>query len=244
MDTFVGTSADTFEGRFGGVFVGRPWPCPSFPYFFWILVHFKQGISLLILGFFPCVFQGFLGFGRGRSRKSLVNLRVFLDKKPQKQGKEGQGKGLKTWKINPHGCSRGGSYGRSHGRTRAPDFDFACNNIGGPILSVRLLCRSVKAATVTKNPKPYWADPRALWKKAPRAMRAMRGNVKLVLPSNESYESKTGCNRPLATVLWVPLTYVSHWGRGATVLRFLRFASPSGHPVKSPLDKCFNFKGA
>ena len=26
------------------------------------------------------------------------------------------------------------------------------------------------------------------------------------LPSNESYESKTGCNRTLPTVLWVPLT--------------------------------------
>ena len=72
----------------------------------------------------------------------------------------------------------------------------------------------------------YWADPGVLWKKAPRAMRAMRGNrtistvlwvhkklpqstVKLVLPSNESYESKTGCNRTLATVLWVPLNYTT-----------------------------------
>ena len=32
-----------------------------------------------------------------------------------------------------------------------------------------------------------------------------QSTVKLVLPSNESYESKTGCNRTLATVLWVPL---------------------------------------
>ena len=45
-------------------------------------------------------------------------------------------------------------------------------------------------------------------------MRAMRGKlpqstVKLVLPSNESYESKTGCNRTLATVLWVPLNLSS-----------------------------------
>ena len=60
-----------------------------------------------------------------------------------------------------------------------------------------------------------WADPGVLWKKALRAMRAVRGNaletlpfqpylgaqkkfpqstVKLVLPSNESYESKRGCN--------------------------------------------------
>ena len=31
-----------------------------------------------------------------------------------------------------------------------------------------------------------------------------------VLPSNESYESKTGCNRTLATVLWVPLSNVVH----------------------------------
>ena len=32
-----------------------------------------------------------------------------------------------------------------------------------------------------------------------------QSTVKLVLPSNESYESKTGCNRTLATVLWAPL---------------------------------------
>ena len=32
-----------------------------------------------------------------------------------------------------------------------------------------------------------------------------QSTVKLVLPSNESYESKKGCNRTLATVLWVPL---------------------------------------
>ena len=32
-----------------------------------------------------------------------------------------------------------------------------------------------------------------------------QSTVKLVLPSNKSYESKTGCNRTIATVLWVPL---------------------------------------
>ena len=32
-----------------------------------------------------------------------------------------------------------------------------------------------------------------------------QSTVKLVLPSNESYESKTGCNRTLAAVLWVLL---------------------------------------
>ena len=74
--------------------------------------------------------------------------------------------------------------------------------------------------------KVSWADPGVLWKNAPRATRAMRGKtletvpfqpyfgctesflksaVKRVLPSNESYESKTGCNRTLPTVLWVPL---------------------------------------
>ena len=62
-----------------------------------------------------------------------------------------------------------------------------------------------------------WADPGVLWKKAPRAMRAMRGKtlenrtistvlwvhrklpqstVKLVLPSNESYESKRDVTIP------------------------------------------------
>ena len=82
-----------------------------------------------------------------------------------------------------------------------------------------------------------WADPGVLWKKAPRAMRAMRGKtletvpfnrtlaqstVKLVLPSNESYESKTGCNRTLATVLWVPLMNFSFWlAIRATIYRSL-----------------------
>ena len=32
-----------------------------------------------------------------------------------------------------------------------------------------------------------------------------QSTVKQVLPSNESYESRTGCNCTLATVLWVPL---------------------------------------
>ena len=75
-----------------------------------------------------------------------------------------------------------------------------------------------------------WADPGRTVEKARRAMRAMRGKtletvpfstvlwvhkklpqstIKLVLPSNESYESKTGCNRTLATILWVPLNIVS-----------------------------------
>ena len=79
-----------------------------------------------------------------------------------------------------------------------------------------------------------WADPGALWKKTLRAMRAIRGDaletvsfqpyfwvhrklpqstVKLVLASNESYESKTGCNRTLATILWVPL---NPWPAGAS----------------------------
>ena len=33
-----------------------------------------------------------------------------------------------------------------------------------------------------------------------------QSTVKALLPSNESYESKTGCNRTLATVFWAPLT--------------------------------------
>ena len=74
-----------------------------------------------------------------------------------------------------------------------------------------------------------WADPGVLWKKAPRAIRAMRGKTLQTVPfkgistviwvhqrlprstvsqafsSNKSYESKAGCNRTPATVLWVPL---------------------------------------
>ena len=34
-----------------------------------------------------------------------------------------------------------------------------------------------------------------------------QSTVKRVLPSNKSYESKTSCNRTIATVLWVPLIY-------------------------------------
>ena len=44
-----------------------------------------------------------------------------------------------------------------------------------------------------------------------------QSTVKLVLPSNKSYESKTGCNRTLATVLWVPLT-LSSWGKSTPCL--------------------------
>ena len=47
--------------------------------------------------------------------------------------------------------------------------------------------------------KPYHFNRTLVHKKLPQS------TVKLVLPSNESYESKTGCNRTLATVLWVPL---------------------------------------
>ena len=74
-----------------------------------------------------------------------------------------------------------------------------------------------------------WADPGVLWKKAHRAIRAMIGKtlqtvpfkgistvlwvhhklpqstVSQAFPSNKSYESKAGCNRTPATVLWVPL---------------------------------------
>ena len=77
-----------------------------------------------------------------------------------------------------------------------------------------------------------WADPGVLWKKPPRAIRAMGGKtlqtvpfkgistvlwvhqrlpqstVSQAFPSNKSYESKAGCNRTPATVLWVPLIVV------------------------------------
>ena len=78
-----------------------------------------------------------------------------------------------------------------------------------------------------------WADPGVLWKNAPRAIRGMRGKslqtvpfqgistvlwvhqklpqstVGQAFPSNKSYESKAGCNRTPATVLWVPLEQVN-----------------------------------
>ena len=76
------------------------------------------------------------------------------------------------------------------------------------------------------------ADPGALWKKTLSAIRATRGTtlqtvpfkgistvlwvyqklpqstVSQAFPSNKSYESKAGCNRTPATVLWVPLIFV------------------------------------
>ena len=75
----------------------------------------------------------------------------------------------------------------------------------------------------------FGLTPGVLWKKAPRAIRAMRGKTLQTAPfkgistvlwvhqklpqstvsqafqSNKSYESKAGCNRTPATVLWVPL---------------------------------------
>ena len=77
----------------------------------------------------------------------------------------------------------------------------------------------------------FWANPGVLWKKAPRAIRAMRGKtlqtvplkgistvlwvhqklpqstVSQAFPSKKSYESKAGCNRTPATVLWAPLNF-------------------------------------
>ena len=70
-----------------------------------------------------------------------------------------------------------------------------------------------------------WAAPGVLWEKATRARsyhserpctgpfqpyfgcteKLPQSTVRHVLPSNESYESKTGFNRTRATVLWVPL---------------------------------------
>ena len=60
------------------------YPCPSFPWFFWIpwLILSKEFPWLFV--FFLCFFQAFSGFGGGQ--KSLVNLRFFLGKteKPRK----------------------------------------------------------------------------------------------------------------------------------------------------------------
>ena len=91
------------------------------------------------------------------------------------------------------------------------------------------LCRKETSLPPNKQSSDLWADPGVLWKKAPRAIRAMRGKtlqtvpfkgistvlwvhqklpqstVSRPFPGNTSYESKTGCNRTPATVLWVPL---------------------------------------
>ena len=71
-----------------------------------------------------------------------------------------------------------------------------------------------------------------LWKKAPQSNESYERETvpfqpyfgctksflkvlsKLALPSNESYESKTGCNRTLATVLWAPLSLKRFLGTG------------------------------
>ena len=50
------------------------------------------------------------------------------------------------------------------------------------------------------------------------AQKLPQSTVKRVLPSNESYESKTGCNRTLATVLWVPLN--KHIASQTSMVRF------------------------
>ena len=98
--------------------------------------------------------------------------------------------------------------------------------------------------------------PEYCGKRPPRAMRAMRGKTletvpfqpwfgctksflkvlsKLVLPSNESYESKAGCNRTLPTVLWVPLRYIMVF-----VLFEWRGKHPRTiHPNKNSLRNCF-----
>ena len=57
------------------------------------------------------------------------------------------------------------------------------------------------------------------------AQKASSKYCQTVLPINESYESKTGCNRTLATVFWVPLTVL-----GALELHTNR--KKSGVPTK------------
>ena len=74
-------------------------PFPVLPFLgcVWIsLVNFKQGIPCLNERF-PCISQGFRGFGR--SRKSLVNLRFFLEETQIYQAKEGQGKARPPTKL-------------------------------------------------------------------------------------------------------------------------------------------------
>ena len=91
----------------------------------------------------------------------------------------------------------------------------------------------IAIASVWHCQNHIWADPGVLWKKAPKAIRAMRGKTLQTVPfkgistvlwvhqklpqstfsqafrSNKSYESKAGCNRTPATVLWVPLNIVN-----------------------------------
>ena len=43
------------------------------------------------------------------------------------------------------------------------------------------------------------------------AQKASSKYCKPVLPSNQSYESKTGCNLTPAAVLWVALNYDIEW---------------------------------
>ena len=101
----------------------------------------------------------------------------------------------------------------------------ASSGDGAPKLQISVPCRGRTCPEFSK-----WADPGVLWKKAPRAIRAMRGKtlqtvpfkgistilwvhqklpqstVSQAFPSNKSYESKAVCNRTPATVLWVPLS--------------------------------------
>ena len=89
--------------------------------------------------------------------------------------------------------------------------------------------------STNKNCRKYFWRGGVLWNKARRAMRAMGGKaletlpfqlhfgctenflkalsnftVKVTLPSNKSNESKTGCNRTPATVLWVLIINSQH----------------------------------
>ena len=72
-----------------------------------------------------------------------------------------------------------------------------------------------------------------------------QSTVKATLPNNESYESKTGCNRTPATLLWAPLTPGAAEGVNVSVaffpssgagdlrscLRFVSVAQPLDPPV-------------
>ena len=88
----------------------------------------------------------------------------------------------------------------------------------------------VAAIRVTKISTVLWVH-----KKLPQS------TVKPILPINESYESKTGCNRTLPTVLWVPLKTLSEGQRllaNTSVCKQSLVPSAladADHPLSTPL---------
>ena len=110
------------------------------------------------------------------------------------------------------------------------------------------------AANLRKKYCVYVLPPQGTVEKGPQSNEAMRGTClkphnfnrtlgaqtasKQVLPSNESYESKTGCNCTLATVPWVPLSALCFSDQAKSAVNLWHMCSKLENIFRRNFCKC------